>query len=141
MTPALFARLLALGFVPGERNPDEWAVSELERVTDEARRLRDLVRHQRGALHDAKLITDEEYAALAADHAAVARLEGYDAVRRLRDVVRRLLADGVSAAEARILATAALGPNARAGAALARLDRLAIAWKDARNLLADTGPR
>lgn len=44
-------------------------------------RLHDLVRHQRGALHEAGLITDAEYAALASDHGAVARLEGYDAAR------------------------------------------------------------
>jgi hypothetical protein len=48
-------------------------------MTDQ--RLRDLVRHQRGPLHGAGLITDEEYAALAEDHGAVARLEGYDALR------------------------------------------------------------
>lgn len=44
-------------------------------------RLFDLVRHQRGPLHDAELISDEEYAALAGDHGAVARLEGYDEMR------------------------------------------------------------
>lgn len=46
-----------------------------------ALRLHDLVRHQRGAIYDAGLLTDEEYAALAADHGAVARLETYDGMR------------------------------------------------------------
>lgn len=50
--------------------------------SDEVARLRDLVRHQRSALHDAELITDEEYAALAGDQGAVARLEGYDAIQQ-----------------------------------------------------------
>lgn len=59
-------------------------------------RLCDLVRHQRGPLHDAGLLTDAEYAALAADAGAVARLEGYDAARaeveRLRATVSFLRA-------------------------------------------------
>lgn len=44
-------------------------------------RLHDLIRHQRGSLHDAGLLTDAEYADLAADHGAVARLETYDGMR------------------------------------------------------------
>lgn len=60
----------------------ERAEAERDAAMDEALRLRDLVRHQRGALHDAELLTDAEYAALAADAGAVARLQGYDEVRR-----------------------------------------------------------
>jgi hypothetical protein len=44
-------------------------------------RLMDLVRHQRMELLDADLITREEYAALAQEQGAVARLESYDQVR------------------------------------------------------------
>ena len=54
-------------------------------------RLHDLVRHQRGPLHDAGLITDAEYAALAGDHGAVTRLEGYDALGAECDSYRRTL--------------------------------------------------
>lgn len=42
-------------------------------------RLCDLVRHQRMELHEAGLISDEEYSELAKDHPAVERLEQYDA--------------------------------------------------------------
>lgn len=45
------------------------------------RRAMDLLRFCRGDLHEAGLITDAEYAVLAADHDAVARLEGYDTSR------------------------------------------------------------
>jgi hypothetical protein len=38
----------------------------------------DLLRFCRAALHDEELISDVEYAALAADHDAVERLERYD---------------------------------------------------------------
>ena len=66
-------------------------VADLLRVYDalttQSQRLHDLVRHQRGPLHDADLITDDEYARLAADHGAVARLESYDAlIAKLREV-------------------------------------------------------
>lgn len=44
-------------------------------------RLWDLCRHQRGELRTAGLITDEEYAAFALNHAAVARLEDYGSLR------------------------------------------------------------
>ena len=47
----------------------------------ELQRLRDLVRQQRSELHDANLISDEEYAALAMDGGAVPRLMGYDEMR------------------------------------------------------------
>lgn len=56
--------------------------AERDAARDEARRLRDLVRYQRGALFDAELITEAEYAALTSDAGAVARLQGYDEVRR-----------------------------------------------------------
>lgn len=54
-------------------------------------RLWDLVRYSRGPLHDAGLLTNEEYALLAADHDAVARLEDYDKVRRECDEARKML--------------------------------------------------
>lgn len=44
-------------------------------------RLYDLVRQQRMELHAADLITNEEYAELAFEHSAVARLEDYDGIR------------------------------------------------------------
>lgn len=44
-------------------------------------RLLDLVRQQRMELHAGNLITDREYAELASDHGAVARLETYDQMR------------------------------------------------------------
>lgn len=45
-------------------------------------RMWDLVRYMRSELHTANLITDVEYALLAEDHAAVKRLEDYDALRK-----------------------------------------------------------
>lgn len=57
------------------------APGDLAALVAEVERLRDLVRHQRGPLFDVGLLTHEEYAALAADHSSVARLETYDAVR------------------------------------------------------------
>ena len=62
---------------------------DLEAARDTIRRLTDLVRHQRGPLYDIGLITEEEYAVLAGDHSAVARLEGYDALRA--DLTRLLV--------------------------------------------------
>lgn len=47
-------------------------------LEQDTQRLWDLVRYQRSALHCAELITDDEYARLAEDHGAVARLEEYD---------------------------------------------------------------
>lgn len=63
---------LAAGIKPGWHKGNAFA---------DRQRLLDLVRQQRGPLHDADLISDAEYAALAGDHGAVARLEGYDAMR------------------------------------------------------------
>lgn len=78
------------------------AVALVGEARAEADRLRDLVRHQRGELHDAGLLTDEEYAALAGDHGAVARLEGYDEVRaesaRLTRELAEARAQGMQAA-------------------------------------------
>lgn len=58
-----------------------------------AQRMRDLVRQQRAELHQADLITDEEYAELCSDAGAVARLESYDEIRgrlgRAEDLLRR----------------------------------------------------
>jgi hypothetical protein len=50
-------------------------------VTAMSQRVWDLLRYQRMELHNANLITNEEYAALAFDHPAVARLETYDELR------------------------------------------------------------
>lgn len=60
---------------------------QIERLTDTNKRLGDLVRHQRSELHDAELLTDEEYAEIVKDHDAVARLEGYDALQARLKVV------------------------------------------------------
>jgi hypothetical protein len=56
-------------------------------------RLLDLLRYCRGRLHEANLISDEEYAVLAADHDAVARLEAYDVAKRqgARDFAQQVL--------------------------------------------------
>lgn len=48
-------------------------------------RLWDLVRQQRMELHDAELISDDEYTELAKDHPAVARLETYDVLREANE--------------------------------------------------------
>jgi len=88
------ARLEGYDALRGELAITKRALNVAIRERDEARRifeesttagivlrLTDLVRHQRGPLHDAGLIADEEYALLAADHTSVARLEGYDEAR------------------------------------------------------------
>lgn len=58
-------------------------------LRDSATRLQDLVRHQRGALHEAELLTDEEYSVLAQDADSVKRLDGYDAARAARATAER----------------------------------------------------
>lgn len=85
---------------PKDCPPAPGTAAELAKYIDEAavvraenQRLHDLVRHQRGPLHDAELITDAEYAALAEDHGAVARLEGYDALRTSLDAARARAAE------------------------------------------------
>lgn len=50
----------------------------------------DLLRFARAVLHNANLITDEEYALLAEDTEAVARLEDYDAVIARKKKIKRL---------------------------------------------------
>lgn len=56
-------------------------------------RLLDLVRQQRMELHAGNLITDREYAELASDHGAVARLETYDQMRAELAALRRRCED------------------------------------------------
>lgn len=60
-------------------------VSDLTTAQAQVQRLTDLVRYMRTELFDAKLISFEEYAALAEDSdndKRVARLEGYDEIRK-----------------------------------------------------------
>lgn len=71
---------------------------QLLATMDREQRLLDLVRQQRQELHEAGLITDEEYAALAADGDAVARLEGYD---RLRQELQKVTAYAAEREQAR----------------------------------------
>lgn len=52
-----------------------------ELLKQDTQRLWDLVRYCRAVLHNANLISDDEYAALAEDHAAVERLEAYDTAK------------------------------------------------------------
>jgi hypothetical protein len=66
-------------------------VAEVRRLTDANARLTDLVRHQRGPLLDASLITDAEYADLAGISGSPARLEGYDALRGELERTKRAL--------------------------------------------------
>src|SRR4051812_38946345 len=52
----------------------------LDAQAKQHQREHDLVRQQRAELHEADLITTEEYAALAGERGAVERLESYDEV-------------------------------------------------------------
>lgn len=56
-------------------------------------RLLDLVRQQRMELHEVGLITDREYADLASDSGAVARLETYDQMRAQITALRKRCED------------------------------------------------
>jgi hypothetical protein len=70
----------------------------------DTQRLWDLVRQQRSELHGDGLISDEEYAALASDGGAVARLETYDEMRADLHALRAALAEAqasLAAANAR----------------------------------------
>jgi hypothetical protein len=62
-------------------------------------RMWDLVRYMRGQLHTDGLITDEEFALLVVDHPAVARLEGYDALRVENARLRAEFTEGAAQSE------------------------------------------
>jgi hypothetical protein len=66
-----------LNFDKAERSAVLWAIEAI----NENERLRDLVRYSRHDLHDAELITDDEFAALLSVDGSVTRLENYDAMR------------------------------------------------------------
>lgn len=59
----------------------EAELAAAERTAVRLERMSDLVRYKRAELHNDGLISDEEYAEICQDHAAVARLEGYDAIK------------------------------------------------------------
>jgi len=70
----------------------------------ENQRLMDLVRYQRSELHEAGLISNEEYAALVADSDSgqrVARLEGYDKLRKENSALKEQLAEARKLAQLR----------------------------------------
>jgi len=82
---------------------DAWRQhEEIEELRSEVERLRDLVRHQRGELYEADLISDEEYANLVVTDgkASVARLHTYDDLRfenaNLKAEVERLRLELIS---------------------------------------------
>lgn len=58
-------------------------------------RLWDLVRFQRSELFQAGLLSEEEYAELAEDHPAVARLESYDEMRLRLKQIKDLAIEGL----------------------------------------------
>jgi uncharacterized small protein (DUF1192 family) len=65
--------------------------AEVARLKAQLQRYADLVRHQRAELHEAGLISDEEYVALLSDSGAVRRLESYDEMRAGIERLRRLI--------------------------------------------------
>ncbi len=88
---SLWVRLQFFGWKPKEESIDNFLSGlngTVETLTHENTSLRgqveryhDLVRYQRAELHEAGLITDEEYAKLLSDPKSVDRLEGYDATK------------------------------------------------------------
>lgn len=82
------------------------------------RRLWDLVRYQRMELHDAELISDQEYADLASDHGSVKRLETYESLRRDLASAKALLGE----ARFYVENNCGLGPDV--SPLLARIDAL-----------------
>ena len=84
------------------------------RVRAETQRLWDLCRSQRFELHNADLISNEEYANLAFDHGAVSRLETYDEmnvrlkkVNKVAELVKRTLEKFISeTSDARVVTEA-----------------------------------
>lgn len=68
-------------------------LAEAERTAVRLERMSDLVRYKRAELHNDGLISDEEYAEIVQDHAAVARLEGYDAIKGELEGARKRIAE------------------------------------------------
>lgn len=66
-------------------------LEELERAKARVQRLWDLCRHQRQELFLEELISEEEYAAFAQDHAVVERLETYDALKARVEELERAM--------------------------------------------------
>lgn len=71
----------------------ERCASDLEAARKRIERLADLVRYKRAELHHDELISDEEYAEICQDHTAVARLEGYDAIKIELEAARKRIAE------------------------------------------------
>ena len=79
-----------------EKNPAVLLAQENAALKATIERLTDLVRYERHHLLDAQLISEEEYAALVADSESgqrVARLEGYDAMRRTIELLTAPVSD------------------------------------------------
>lgn len=118
------------------RTQQEWRICELvrkdleeefQRRTELERQLEranDLIRSERHALHDEGLITDDEFAALAADSEQgkrVARLEGYDAIRRQLAEAQEFHEAAAYGAESFLAQTGFSDSRAHSATAIARL--------------------